>query len=498
MSPCADVTRTDPDADPFEQAERRLAAGELDSESSRRAYAELLLSFRANSREQRRLLEATLASLTDGIAIFDARGCLRFSNQVAARLLDAPSALKRRAWRYADLAGALIDAGASIIVGMDRDTLRSPSDEIRFPDGRVVQIRRTRMTDGGEIHVYVDVTAERQRGSELDEARAASTAAASAQVELLAVMSHEIHASIGGMLDAARRALGLARDPKLREPLEAICQVGEAAAAILDDVLAGAARAEPPPQPAVSRPLSILLAEDDPVSQLVGVGLLERFGHRVELVGDGQAAVEAIASGRRFDVVLMDLFMPNMDGIAATRAIRALPDGRRDVPIVALTASPLRADIDAALAAGMRAAIAKPLDAARLDGLLAQVASAPPVGETETTDAAPPDCDGAVMRQLHGALGEGAVRAAMRSFLDAMEGNAARLEAMLPATPAQAASFAHRLAGSAAVFGFRRLSRALLEIEEALRAGELGGVGALLKPIPDLASAALQRLSSAA
>jgi len=498
MSPRADVTRSEPDADPFEQAERRLAAGDLDSEASRRAYAELLASFRASSCEQQLLLEATLASLTDGIAIFDARGCLRFGNQVAARLLDAPSALKRRSWRYADLASALIDAGASITVGMDRDSLRSPSDEIRFRDGRVVEIRRTRMTDGGEIHVYVDVTAERERGRELEAARASSTAAAGAQAELLAVMGHEIHASISGMLDRARRALGLTRDPKLQEPLEAICQVGEAAAAILDGLLDGASRAEPPPEPTVSRPLSILLAEDDPVSQLVGVGLLERFGHRVELVGDGRAAVEAIAAGRRFDVVLMDLFMPNMDGIAATRAIRALPDGRRDVPIVALTASPLRADIDAALAAGMRAAIAKPLDAARLAGLLAQVTCAPPVGETEATDAAPPDCDGVVMQQLHGALGEDAVRAAMRSFLDAMEGHAARLEALLPATPAQAAALAHRLAGSAAVFGFRRLSRALLEIEQALRAGELAGARALLEAIPALASAALQRLSPAA
>jgi CheY-like chemotaxis protein len=252
------------------------------------------------------------------------------------------------------------------------------------------------------------------------------------------------------------------------------------------------------PQQIPSRPLSILLAEDDPISQLVGVGLLERFGHQVEAVGDGRPAVDAVAAGRRFDVILMDLFMPTMDGVAAARAIRSLPAGQRDVPIVALTASTVSADVDAAIAAGMNAVVTKPFDPARLNVVLAQVTSEPAVAAADDAVAVPPDCDAAVIKQLHGAMGQDAVTLVMQSFLNALERNAEDVEAMLAVNPAHALFLAHRLAGSAAVFGLRRLSDGLLEVEQALRAGEIARARAQLNRIPDLASAAMQRLSEAA
>jgi len=244
------------------------------------------------------------------------------------------------------------------------------------------------------------------------------------------------------------------------------------------------------PRPA--RPLAILLAEDDPIAQLVGAELLRQLGHRVEVVGDGRAAVAAITAGGAYDVVLMDLFMPELDGIAATREIRALPGVSDKLAIVALTAAPTHADADAALAAGMRAVIAKPLDASRLGDILTELVAPPP---PDIADVPPPDCDEAVIRQLHDALGRDSVATVMRGFLDAIDGHKTELEGLIAAGPARAATLAHRLAGSAAVFGFRRLSLGFLDVEQALRADEPGRARAALARLPALAEAVARGLA---
>uniref|UniRef100_A0A7C2P0B6 Sensory/regulatory protein RpfC n=1 Tax=Schlesneria paludicola TaxID=360056 RepID=A0A7C2P0B6_9PLAN len=100
---------------------------------------------------------------------------------------------------------------------------------------------------------------------------------------------------------------------------------------------------------ASARPLEILLAEDSPINQKLAVGLLERWGHRVEVAGDGQQAVEAIQN-RRYDLVLMDVQMPAIDGLEATRVIRQWEreSGRSPVPIVAMTAHASRETATAA------------------------------------------------------------------------------------------------------------------------------------------------------
>jgi PAS domain S-box-containing protein len=118
---------------------------------------------------------------------------------------------------------------------------------------------------------------------------------------------------------------------------------------------------EPSSTSEFTRPLRILLAEDNRVNQLVAVRLLERLGHLVDTVEDGKQAVERVASGT-YDVLLMDLQMPEMDGIEATRAIR---DRERDrvldrVPIVALTACATEDDREECLGAGMDGYLQKP------------------------------------------------------------------------------------------------------------------------------------------
>ncbi len=130
-----------------------------------------------------------------------------------------------------------------------------------------------------------------------------------------------------------------------------------------------AAPAAEPPH-ADGRRLHVLVAEDTRVNQEVIRGLLDHLGHTATVVADGAAAVEAAQAGP-FDLVLMDMQMPRMDGLAATRAIRALaPHPAAAMPIVALTANSFAHDRDACLAAGMDGFMAKPITLERLKAAL--------------------------------------------------------------------------------------------------------------------------------
>jgi len=114
------------------------------------------------------------------------------------------------------------------------------------------------------------------------------------------------------------------------------------------------------------RRLRILLAEDNAFNEMVAVNLLERRGHSVKVVNNGQAAVEAVAKGS-FDLVLMDVQMPEMDGLQATAAIREREGtAGGHVPIVAMTARAMKGDREMCLQAGMDGYVSKPLRAARL------------------------------------------------------------------------------------------------------------------------------------
>jgi CheY-like chemotaxis protein len=107
------------------------------------------------------------------------------------------------------------------------------------------------------------------------------------------------------------------------------------------------------------------------VNQKLALRLLERMGLRAEVVGDGRAAVDAVGSGQ-FDLVLMDVQMPEMDGLEATRQIRsAWPDRR--LRIVGLTANAMAGDREACLAAGMDDYVSKPIRPEELEAAIAKV-----------------------------------------------------------------------------------------------------------------------------
>ena len=165
-------------------------------------------------------------------------------------------------------------------------------------------------------------------------------------------------------------------------------QLAEAVAGALDDTDAGLRRASqglsarwvasPPdavPSAVAGAALEILLAEDNPVNRTLAVRLLERRGHRVVCAANGVEAV-ALWKARPFDLVLMDVQMPEMDGLAATRAIRDLEfaAGRR-IPIVAVTAHASSEDRARCLEAGMDAFLAKPIQPAELYRVVSEAAS---------------------------------------------------------------------------------------------------------------------------
>ena len=117
--------------------------------------------------------------------------------------------------------------------------------------------------------------------------------------------------------------------------------------------------------------LRILVAEDNDVNQILINAVLTRMGHVVHLVANGQLAVEAVRRGD-YDLVLMDLQMPGMDGMEATQAIRALGGPRASVPIIAMTANAFEEDRHACLAAGMDDYVAKPIDVEHLARAIAR------------------------------------------------------------------------------------------------------------------------------
>jgi CheY-like chemotaxis protein len=176
----------------------------------------------------------------------------------------------------------------------------------------------------------------------------------------------ELCSAMGGAIDVVSQSGGLTTF-EVRLPLEFLLGATEAQRRSLD-------AAESPP---ISEGFRILAAEDNPINQLVLKTLLAQFDLTVTVVDDGLKAVEAWRTGD-WDLILMDVQMPLMDGPSATRRIRELEaeSGRKAAPIVALTANAMVHQVASYMAAGMNDVIAKPIDIRELLRVIQAVANA--------------------------------------------------------------------------------------------------------------------------
>jgi len=260
------------------------------------------------------------------------------------------------------------------------------------------------------------------------------------------------------------------------------------------------------------RPLQILLAEDSPVNQRVVVGILSKRGHRVTVARDGRVAVDTAARGH-FDLILMDMHMPEMDGLEATRRIRALPSSANRVPIVALTAAAFREHRQACLDAGMIDVLNKPFQPEHLITIVERFgtgnceaapqldapantkdeAQAPAAnlgrepGDTadESETATTPMMDQQLFTSLRGQLGDDAVMGIVSEY----ESSSRNLLKMLQDSMLDAKSrreAAHSLKGASGVLGLTRLHRHCQNIELALRDGNISGAERQITGLPPM------------
>ncbi len=235
--------------------------------------------------------------------------------------------------------------------------------------------------------------------------------------------------------------------------------------------------------------LRILLAEDNPINQMVALRLLDSLGYRADVVENGLEAVEAVQR-RAYDIVLMDIMMPVMDGLEATRRIRQakLASPPR---IIAVTANALASDRQRCLEAGMDEHLAKPLRAEVLAQALRRFGSAAIPEDAAAPTAAPtPAGDGALnydtLRELRASLGEDDTeffRGLVEDFLTDAADLLAQLREATDAGDAPTARRAvHTLKSSAAMFGAGALSDLARRAELAAKDDDLDTVRQLIAP----------------
>ena len=218
--------------------------------------------------------------------------------------------------------------------------------------------------------------------------------------------------------------------------------------------------------------LRVLLVEDHPVNQEIALRLLGSRGARVDVAGNGQEGLDKlIASGPgAYDLVLMDLQMPVLDGLSATRRLRELPDFEH-LPVLAMTAHALAEEREQCLAAGMQGHIAKPLDVGRLVREL-QRYTPPPAPAP-----APPVLDMATgLRRFDGQIA--LYRRTLQGFADQYAGGLAAWAAWLAGGDwAELRRAAHTLQGLGATLGAQPLHRAALALERSAAAADAAAAG---------------------
>jgi len=228
--------------------------------------------------------------------------------------------------------------------------------------------------------------------------------------------------------------------------------------------------------------LNVLLVEDHAINEKLAVTLLERWGHHVEVASNGQIALNMVAN-QQFDVILMDMMMPVMDGLEATRHIRAAETGRR-TPIIAMTANAMATDRDRCLAAGMDDYISKPIKAPELQQMLQHYAAGHALALQSRHAALPVTPQQAMLFDYAAAMtqvDQEVLGIIAQAFVDQWPDDLAKMRAGLETGDLQVVlHVAHALKGTLSMFGAKPASDLAHQIEKNAMRSDAAGAGKLL------------------
>ncbi len=256
-------------------------------------------------------------------------------------------------------------------------------------------------------------------------------------------------------------------------------------------------------------PLRVLVAEDNHVNQLLASAMLAKLGHRADVVANGREAVDAVRT-LPYDIVLMDVMMPEMDGFEATAEIRNLAPPKCDIPIIALTANAMKGDDKICLAKGMNDYLSKPVNMLKLStvinrwsrSMVASVrngaAGGVPKKEPEKANASTPQVNGDVIKILFATLGPQQAQKLVTAYCSNVRELTGRLDSAFGKEDLETVlGLAHDIKSSSGSFGTWVLHETAKSVEIAAREKNIRVIRDLLpnlKRIVSGATGALERM----
>lgn len=329
-------------------------------------------------------LRAALDLLPEGIVFLDADGRYILWNKRYAEIYHRSADLFSSEVRLADTLRQGVDRGDyPDAVGREEEWLAARLEKLKNPtgerheqrlaDGRWLMIEERRTADGGVIGLRVDITEMKRQAAALEDALHRAEVASRAKTEFVADMSHELRTPLNGVIGLAqaleRTGLTGEQQALVGDILNSARQLDRLVSGLLDYGDAAQEADSTPAAPihdAEAPPLRVLAADDNATNRKVLELMLGAAGAEVVSVENGQQAVDAWRSGG-FDLVLMDLRMPVMDGLDAIRAIRkAEAPGLPRAPILVISANTSPEDLRSSADAGADGHIAKPIRAEAL------------------------------------------------------------------------------------------------------------------------------------